>query len=203
MKTLDKYKIQNEFQEYQFDGKFDSGNEMKSEFYQYQMKELQIKLEETLTDYQKLLIKHNSSLKSHRYVKFNEKGSCFYIIEPGIKCECKYNISRKKFGIAGLSKDVNQDTIDDRLRSHRTIWPQLKVNYILFMKDVDIIEKSIKRIYEKEINPNGHEIIEGVTTEQLIKSVNIIIIALGIKDHHIVGEEKLKEYNDYVKTTIK
>ena len=124
-----------------------------------------------------VLIKHNSSLKSHRYVKFNEKGPCFYIIEEGTQCECKFNISRKKFGIAGLSKDVNQDTIDERLRCHRTIWPQLKVNYILFMKDVETIEKSIKRIYDKEINPNGHEIIEGVPTEALIERINHLIQA--------------------------
>ena len=142
-------------------------------------------------------------MKSHRYIKFNEKGPCFYIIEEGTKCECKYNISRKKFGITGLSKDENQDTIDDRLRSHRTNWPQLKVNYILFLKDVDVIEKSIKRIYEKEINPNGHEIIEGVSTEELIESINKIIQVLGIKEYHVATEEKMKEYNDYVITTVK
>ena len=128
---------------------------------------------------------------------------CELCIEEGTQCECKFNISRKKFGIAGLSKDVNQDTIDERLRCHRTIWPQLKVNYILFMKDVETIEKSIKRIYDKEINPNGHEIIEGIPTEVLIERINHLIQALGVTEYHVIEEDKIKEYNDYVITTVK
>ena len=171
--------------------------------YQHKIKSLQLQLEQKSDEHKSLLIKHNSSLKNHRYVKFKEKGPCFYIIEQGIPCECKYNMSRKKFGIAGLSKEDNQDTIDDRLRSHRTNWPQLKVNYIIFIKEVDVIEQSIKRIYEKEINPNGHEIIEGVSTENIINRINKLIDVLGIKDYRIVSEDKLKQYNDYVVTTVK
>jgi hypothetical protein len=68
--------------------------------YQNQIKELQEQIDKNGTDYQKLLVKHNSTLKTHRYVKFRESGPCFYIIEQGIPCECKYNVSRKKFGVA-------------------------------------------------------------------------------------------------------
>ena len=167
--------------------------------YQTQIKELQ-------EQYQKLLVKHNSTLKNHRYIKFRESGPCFYIIEHGIPCECKYNISRKKFGVAGLSKVDNEeekDSINERLKSHRTNWPQLKVNYIIFVKEAEIIEQSIKRLYANEINPNGHEIIEGVSTETLIASITKIIETLGIVDYNVLSADKIKEYNDYVVTTIK
>ena len=174
--------------------------------YQQQLKELQERVDKNQVDYHKLLVKHNSTLKNHRYIKFKESGPCFYIIEQGIPCECKYNVTRKKFGVAGLSKVENEhekDSIDDRLKSHRTNWPQLKINYIIFVKEAEIIEQSIKRIYVNEINPNGHEIIEGVSTEQLIASITKIIESLGISDYKVLSEEKMKEYNDYVITTIK
>ena len=31
-------------------------------------------------------------------------------LNQGIPCECKYNICRKKFGVAGLSKNDEKDT---------------------------------------------------------------------------------------------
>jgi hypothetical protein len=172
--------------------------------YQEKVKTLQDKLvtteqdlELTKQEHNTLIAKHNSTLKNHRYVKFKEKGPCFYIIESGISS--LDGIERKKFGIAG----TDQDTIDERLKSHRTLWPQLKVNYIIFMKEIEVLETSIKRLYKKEINPNGHEIIEGVFTEQLIDSIDKIIIALGIDEYHVLSREKIKEYNEYVQTTLK
>jgi hypothetical protein len=173
--------------------------------YQEKLKSLQDKLvtteqalEITKQEHTTLIAKHNSTLKNHRYVKFKEKGPCFYIIESGISS--LDGIERKKFGIAGTTE---HDTIDDRLKSHRTLWPQLNVNYIIFMKDIDVLENSIKRLYKKEINPNGHEIIEGVSTEQLIESIDKIIIALGIEEYHVLSHEKINEYNEYVQTTYK
>jgi hypothetical protein len=135
-------------------------------------------------------------LKTHRYIKFKKTDPCFYIIDSGIECDCL----RYKFGITGLDQGNN---IDDRLRCHRTLWPQLKVRYLLFVKDVEMIEKSFKMMFEKEINPNGHEIIEGVTFDQMIERIEKLFDILCIKEYHIIPEDKLKEYNDYVDTTIK
>jgi hypothetical protein len=169
-----------------------------------QTTELQEKIDEWQQKHQTLLIKHNSTLKNHRYIKFKETGPCFYIIEQGIPCECKYSIERKKFGIAGLSKHEKEpDTFDDRLKCHRTNWPQLKINFVIFLKEVEALENSIKRIYSTEINPNGHEIIEGVTTEQFVTTIMKFLEACGITDYQILSEERIKEYNDYVITTVK
>lgn len=179
-------------------GKEKSSNDIEIA-YQCKVNDLQHQLEQKNTEFSELLVKHNSTLKNHRYVKFNEHGSCFYIIESGILCDCKHNINRYKFGIAG----TEHDTLDVRLRNHRTIWPQLKVIFIVFLKEVDILEQSIKRIYMNEINPNGHEIIEGVTSEQLIQSIKQFITALGLVQYKIMPEERIKEYNDYVTTTVK
>ena len=168
-----------------------SADEVDNE-YKKQITDLKTKLDTNTQQYQKLLNKHNSSLKTHRYIKFKKTDPCFYIIDSGVDCDCL----RYKFGITGLDQDHN---IDDRLRCHRTLWPQLKVRYLLFIKDVEMIEKSFKMMFGKEINPNGHEIIEGVTFDEMIERIE----NLFIKDYHIMTEEKLKEYNDYVETTIK
>ena len=160
-------------------------------------------LEEQKEKYKTLLTKHTSSLKTHKYIKFKERGPCFYIIEQGTPCECKYNVHRMKFGIAGLSKNKEEpDTIDHRLRSHRTLWPQLKVIFIVFIKDAEVLEKSIKRFYEKEINPNGHEIIEGVSKEQFLKYVYKWMDVMTISEYTIVSDERIKEYNEYVETAV-
>jgi hypothetical protein len=58
-------------------------------------------------------------------------------------------------------------------------------------------------MYDKEINPNGHEIIEGVSLEDMIIRLKKLFDLLNIKDYYIIPEEKLKEYNDYVDTTVK
>ena len=164
--------------------------------YKKQITTLKTKLDTNIDQYQKLLVKHNSSLKTHRYIKFKKTDPCFYIIDSGIDCDCL----RYKFGITGLDQGNN---IDDRLRSHRTLWPQLKVRYLLFVKNVEMIEKNFKMMFEKEINPNGHEIIEGVSFDEMIKRIEKLFDILSIKEYYVMPEEKLKEYNDYVDTTVK
>ena len=157
------------------------------------------KIKSLTEENQSLVNKHISTLKTHRYIKFKETDPCFYIIESGVSCDCGQPTIQYKFGIAGN----DQNTIDDRLKSHRTLWPLLKVRFLLFMKDVVMIEKSFKMMYEKEINPNGHEIIEGITLENMINRINKLMDMLCIKDYHIMSEEKIKEYNNYVVSTVK
>jgi len=177
-------------------GKVELHNEKSSEELKSQYEEQINKLTE---DYKSLLHKHNSSMKNHRYVKFKKSDPCFYIIESGILCDCGQPNIQYKFGISG----TENDTIDDRLRNHRTLWPLLKIKYILFMKDIVMIEKNFKIMYEKEINPNGHEIIEGITIGDMIHSIKKLLDLLNIKAYEIMMEDKLKEYNDYVDTTVK
>lgn len=178
----------------------DTCYEKLEEDYKNQINKLQIDVETNKINYQSLLCKHNSSLKMHRYKKFKETGPCFYIIESGIKCECEFNKIKYKFGIAGTELT---NTIDDRLQNHRTLWPLLKVRFILFMTDVIMVEKNFKRMFYTEINPNGHEIIEGVHLDDMIERLIKLLDILSIKEYRIISEEKLQEYNEYVDTTVK
>ena len=168
-----------------------------------QNRSLATEIETTKEQYNTLLAKHVSTSKTHRYVKFKDTDPCFYIIESGVPCDdCGNTNLQYKFGIAGIDTD-QKNTIDDRLRSHRTLWPMLKVKFLLFMKDVVVIEKNFKMMFEKEINPNGHEIIIGVTLEDIVVRLQKLFDLLCVKNYHIMAEDKLKEYNDYTATTLK
>jgi len=175
-------------------GKVDLSKDVPKDEIELQYKE---KINSLTEEYKTLLHKHNSSLKTHRYVKFKKSDPCFYIIDSGIKCDCN---NYYKFGIAGTDE---KNTIDERLQSHRTLWPLLKVRFLLFIKDVSVIEKNFKMMYDKEINPNGHEIIEGVTLEIMTNRLKKLLDLLSITEYEIMIEEKLQEYNDYVDTTLK
>ena len=171
------------------------------------LKVLKTELDETKERLQTLTIKHISSLKNHKYVKFNNDKPCFYIIESDIPCnDCgsKTNL-QYKFGIAGTSVDQKNNTIDKRLQSHRTLWPRLKVRFLLFIKDAILIEKNFKMMYDTEINPNGHEIVTGVPlkniTDRLEKLLGVLCTTHD--EYHITPEKTLKKYNDYVETTVK
>ena len=68
---------------------------------------------------------------------------------------------------------------------------------------MNIIKILFKMMFEKEINPNGHEIIIGVTLEDIVDRLQKLLDILCVKDYHIMTEDKLKEYNDYAATTLK
>jgi hypothetical protein len=42
-----------------------------------------------------------------------------------------------------------------------------------------------------------------VTFDEMIERIEKLFDILCIKEYHVMTEEKLKEYNDYVETTIK
>ena len=59
-------------------------------------------------------------------------------------------------------------------------WPKLKVRYLLFIKDVEMM-------FEKQINPNGHEIIDGVTFDEMIERIEKLFDILCIKEYHKIN----------------
>jgi hypothetical protein len=206
-------KVSNILDELFITGKVELGNEKTNEelenLYKDQIKMLTNQLETTTTNlqtiqqsHQKLLVKYNSSLQKHSYYKFRETGPCFYIFNSGY--EYLDLVTRVKFGIAGTSDKYGRvDTIDNRLQSHRTNHPVLHLDFLIFTKDAKFIEDGIKRYYRKEINPNGHEWIEGVCVQKIIERVKDVLDEFCIDDYNIVSAEMLKKYNDYVITTVK
>jgi hypothetical protein len=191
---------------------------------QFQLQQLQIQLQQK--HYKLLEQKFNSSLQKHRYFKFKDTGPGLYIIHSGL--DYFDGVNRVKVGIAGVprrkpihgncdtckncstcnpeqDRKVVVESIDKRLQNHRTLWPRLRVNFLLFTHDVTLLEKCLKRIYKENINPGGHEIVEGVSKETLIQKTKELLIMLNIdyEDYRICSDEELNNYNQIVLSTIK
>ena len=166
----------------------------------------------------KLQKKHNNLIKTHFYYKFKKSGPAFYIIVSGL--EYKDCISRVKIGICGCKKrkikscphckevlEENKDhnSIDSRLGDHRTLWPRLKVKFVVYTPDAKLLEKCMKRLYTTSINPNGHEIIEGVSVSDIIDKTKEYLDMFNIynTDSEYLIEENIEEYNKHSLTIIK
>ena len=167
-----------------------------------------------------LLTKYNNSLQKHRFHKFKKTGACFYVIVQGL--EYKDNITRIKIGVSGCIKrntkkcpnceqeleDIQMTmSLDSRLANHRTLWPQLQVKFVVYTNDAELLEKNMKRLYEKQINPHGHEIIENVSveevTEQVIGFLKIINRYNVNNEIRYTIEDSLEDYNKNTVTQMK
>jgi hypothetical protein len=150
-------------------------------------KELENKLQQEIKNLKNenflLTKKYNSQMKKHHFHKFKQNGPSFYVIVEGL--EYADNIIRIKIGICGCTKrriqqcphcnevlEENRDheSIDLRLNDHRILWPRLIIHFLVYTNDAELLEKCIKRLYKKQINPNGHEIIEGIQVEEVIQN---------------------------------
>ena len=142
---------------------------------------LQLQLTETEKEKNKYLSLYNKQVKKHNFHKFNITGPCFYIITQGL--DYADGIARVKIGICGCIKrkinkcphcegvlEDNKKTMsfDWRLGDHRTLWPQLHVKFAVYTEDAELLERNMKRLYRTQINPSGHEIIEGVRLDEVI-----------------------------------
>ena len=91
-----------------------------------------------------------------------------------------------------------KEKIDNLLSVHRTLWPQLEVKYIVYDNDTDLFEKCMKRLYHKQINPGGHQIIEGVSLEDVIEQTKgfLDLFNLYNKDNTYCIEENIEQYKN-------
>jgi phage anti-repressor protein len=154
--------------------------------------------------------KHNAITRKHYFYKFKTKGPAFYIIASGL--EYKDDVIRIKIGICGCPKrkikncphcnecledNKNNDSIDTRLGDHRTLWPRLQVKFVVYTLDAELLEKCMKRTYRARINPNGHEIIEGISVNNIIEKTNEYLEMFNIfnLDQEYLIEDNVEMYN--------
>ena len=157
-----------------------------------------IKLKQINTKLRKI---HESEIYRHQYYKFRNKNPCFYIISSGE--DYKDNLTRVKIGITGYSRNNNySNSIDQRLKTHRTLWPNLSIHLIIYTNDACLLEKTIKRLYKDYINPTGHEIIHIIheDIDIFIKKCQYFIDLFNTNKKDPILEfenkENLDEYNE-------
>lgn len=100
--------------------------------------------------YKQLNKAHRGILK-HKSVHYFKKGKCFYVIS-----NMKENKTENRIKV-GISFNINK-----RLTTLRTGIPHLRLHYLVFLNEYDLLEKIIKEHYKYQLNPNNHEFISGV-----------------------------------------
>lgn len=145
-----------------------------------QSEDMILKYTHLLQDYTNLKRTHRSIIKKKEFHYF-KRGKCFYIISNILE-----NVNRIKLG---MSVDINS-----RLSNHRTTIPFLKIHYLVFLDENELLEKIIKKHYEKELTPNNHEFISSVSIESIIKKTRECIQLINCGYTEISNEELLK-YN--------
>jgi len=196
----------------------EKSNKQLEDRYTEEIQNLQLQLTQANEEKFKIQHKYNSRLQKHRFYKFKKIGPCFYIITQGL--EYKDGISRIKIGICGCSKrtmtncphcneelhkNIQNESFDHRLQNHRTLWPQLQVKFAVYTEDASLLEKCIKRTYKDAINPGGHEIIENIRLEDVVKETSNFLKLFNVynEDDEYLIEENIEDYNKITLTAMK
>lgn len=175
---------------------------------------LLLESEQSRAESEKLRIRaeklHQQNIQKHRYFKFGKKGPTFYAgvsgldyadgsirIKPGVVgCEIAKPKKCKKCGHKTCVKR-SQETLDSRLATHRTLWPQLQLIFVVYTPNAQLLENAIKLSYKNKINPNGHEMIENVDPKDFVETVNNYLRLFDISEAEpsYKIEENLDLYN--------
>ena len=199
-------------------GKEKSNEELENKFQeqinnlQLQLTHSNLQLKNEQIEKQKYLTLHNQHIKKHNFHKFKKNGPCFYIIVSGL--EYKDEITRIKIGICGCRKkktsesviNIEDCSLDNRLASHRTLWPQLQVKFAVYTEHAALLESNMKLVYQAQINPNGHELIERVPIFDVIEKTKMFLNNFNGYNNDIQTyciEENIEQYNVNTLTHIK
>ena len=117
-----------------------------------------------------------------QYHKF-KKGSSFYIISDLDGKSVKF-----KPGFEGVD-------VFTRLQQHRSTMPGCKLEYLIYSKDADLVERSVLKRFENKRNIANHEWVFDVDVETIINSTKGIMSMLGID---YTEEENLLDYNEQI-----
>lgn len=104
-----------------------------------------------------------------------------------------------------LENSKDHDSIDKRLKDHRTLWPRLEVKFVVYTQDASLLEKCMKRVYKSRINPNGHEIIEGISVFDIIEKTKEYLTMFNVFNSELeyLIEENIQDYNNKTLTIMK
>ena len=133
--------------------------------------------------------------KRIEYHKFNQDGPCLYLISYGLKCSDDCPTKQLiKAGIAGTRQEAN---IDIRLQGHRNTFPLLRLEFLVFTPDAELLERMIKRRYGENLNPGNHEVFDALPLPELKEGVIRLLDSLTEGVGYRV-EDTVEEYNAHV-----
>jgi len=137
-------------------------------------------------EYKKLESKHHKLLEKKSYHKF-KKGPVFYIISDN-----ENNCLKFKPGIETVS-------VNKRMESHRSTIGGIKIEYLIYTNNCELIEKNILTMYKDKKLYKNHEWIYNVNKDHIINSVKTLLTLLGIE---YTEELNLDKYNKQIENDL-
>lgn len=122
---------------------------------------------------------HDQIRMKRNYHKF-KKGNCLYIIRDQWR--------EKEYLKIGYT-----DNINTRLQTYRTSMPDVKIEFLVYLTENNVLEKCLKLRYATKLVQKNHEYVIDATVEQLVKSINSLTKYLNIE---ATEETKLSLYNE-------
>ena len=122
---------------------------------------------------------HDNILKKRNYHKF-KKGKCFYIVKDDWR-EKEY----LKFGITS--------NINDRLQEYRTIVPECKILFLVYLENNELLENNIKSKYNKILTHQNHEYVLNIESDKIILIIKKLLKFLNMQS---TIEKNLELYNN-------
>jgi hypothetical protein len=110
---------------------------------------------------------HNDMLLKRSYYKF-DKGDVFYIISDIDGKSVKYKV--------GVSNNINS-----RLQQHRSTTPGIKLEYLIYLEDPDLVEQTILTRYRDARKYLNHEWIYDTNILEIIHAAELFLNSIGKK----------------------
>lgn len=82
-----------------------------------------------------------------------------------------------------------------RLQQHRSTMPGCKLEYLIYSKDADLVEKAVLKRFDSKRVITNHEWIFAIDVDTMIKATRGIMSVLGIE---YTEEENIEEYNKQI-----
>jgi hypothetical protein len=92
-----------------------------------------------------------------------------------------------------IGKEAN--SVNTRLRQHRTSYPRFRLEYVVYTKDAGLLETLMLKRYTKRKTFQNHEELEEVDLDIIIKDIQMIINMFNI-EATIESEEEIDKYNE-------
>lgn len=140
-----------------------------------------------LQKYRKINDTHRSYLRRKELYKLKE-GACIYLINMIGLNDDPQTVSKIKIGFTG--------DITNRVSGYRTSNPFCKLLYLAYTNENILVEKCMKKTYQKNLEPNNSEFISDIPFEEIKTKLESTMEILNI-EYILENEQELEKFNQH------
>jgi hypothetical protein len=140
-----------------------------------------------LQKYRKINDTHRSYLRRKELYKLKE-GACIYLINMVGLNEDSQTVSKIKIGFTG--------DITNRVSGYRTSNPFCKLLYLAYTHENILVERCMKKTYQKNLEPNNSEFISDSSFDEIKEKLESTMAMLNI-EYSLENEQELEKFNQH------